>query len=164
MNSKIDSHDRSLDPPPHPRITVLMCTLDGSAFVREQFDSILTQSLKSSEIHVSDDGSADQTRDILAQIAHAHPEANVQISEGPQEGYSANFFSLLARCPTNVDFVALDGRSVGHRMPAKISFPGGDCVKGDCEGRTQRLFLRPQTILHIDRGHEGMALSNMLIY
>ncbi|MEP2027692.1 MAG: glycosyltransferase family 2 protein [Paracoccaceae bacterium] len=104
---KSDSHGLSPDPTPQPRVAVLMCTLDGSAYIRQQLGSIFTQSLRPSEILISDDGSTDQTRQILTQIAHAHPAARMRISEGPQRGYSANFFKLLTRVSNDVDFVAL---------------------------------------------------------
>lgn len=90
-----------------PRVAVLVCTLNGGAYVRDQLDSIVAQSLRPTRILISDDGSTDQTGDVLSRFQQAHGSAEVTLSSGPQKGYSANFFNLLAECPTDVEFVAL---------------------------------------------------------
>ena len=49
----------------NPLISVVMCTFNGSEFLKEQIDSLLNQTWKPIEIIISDDGSTDQTRSIL---------------------------------------------------------------------------------------------------
>jgi len=44
-----------------PDISVVLCTYNGEAFIQEQLESILAQSLPPNEIVISDDGSSDQT-------------------------------------------------------------------------------------------------------
>ena len=46
-------------------IAVLICTFNGSKFLRKQLDSIISQTYTSWEIFASDDGSTDDTLDIL---------------------------------------------------------------------------------------------------
>ncbi len=57
----------------NPLISVVLCTYNGADFLREQIDSILNQTWKPLEIIISDDGSTDQTKDILLSYKH-HPE------------------------------------------------------------------------------------------
>ena len=44
-----------------PDISVVLCTYNGEAFIQEQLESILTQSIPPDEIVISDDGSSDET-------------------------------------------------------------------------------------------------------
>ena len=54
----------------NPLISVVLCTYNGADFLKEQMDSLLTQTWKPIEIIVSDDGSTDNTRDILLSYKH----------------------------------------------------------------------------------------------
>ena len=47
------------------KVQVLMSTYNGERFLREQIESILNQSWKNLDILIRDDGSRDQTREIL---------------------------------------------------------------------------------------------------
>jgi glycosyltransferase involved in cell wall biosynthesis len=49
----------------YPAISVAMATYNGEKYLEEQLDSILSQTLKPSEIIVCDDQSTDGTREIL---------------------------------------------------------------------------------------------------
>jgi glycosyltransferase involved in cell wall biosynthesis len=97
----------SQKPSQPPDIAVLVCTYNGGAYIQDQLDSIVDQSLKPSDILISDDGSTDETLNVVSRFQRTCSEAQVSLSCGPQQGYSANFFNLLAKCPTDVEFVAL---------------------------------------------------------
>ena len=47
------------------KIAILMATYNGELFLNEQLDSIKKQTYKNWELWVSDDGSSDNTLDIL---------------------------------------------------------------------------------------------------
>jgi len=51
------------------RIAILMCTKNGAAFRRDQLESIADQSHTNWVLIVSDDGSTDETREILKTFA-----------------------------------------------------------------------------------------------
>jgi len=55
------------------KISVAMCTYNGERFLREQIDSIITQTLSVDEIIVCDDGSTDNTVKILGDYVKKHP-------------------------------------------------------------------------------------------
>lgn len=46
-------------------IAILMCTLDGETYIRDQLDSIQDQHYKEWTLYVSEDGSRDKTISIL---------------------------------------------------------------------------------------------------
>ncbi len=54
-------------------ISVALCTYNGEAFLQQQIDSILNQTLKVGEIIVCDDGSTDTTISILQKYSKNNP-------------------------------------------------------------------------------------------
>jgi glycosyltransferase involved in cell wall biosynthesis len=55
------------------KISVALCTFNGSTFIHEQINSILNQTLPINEIIVCDDGSTDDTMTILKQYEIEYP-------------------------------------------------------------------------------------------
>lgn len=88
-------------------ITVLLAAWQGAAFIREQMESILKQTVPDIRIMVSDDGSTDFTRDILEQYREDYPERILLNYRSPErkekdlaDGIPAaagNFFWLLSQ-------------------------------------------------------------------
>ena len=77
-----------------PRVAILMCTRDGAAHLPAQLASLAAQTHADWELWVSDDGSRDGTRDLLARFGQAHP---VRVVDGPRRGAAANFVHLATR-------------------------------------------------------------------
>ena len=48
-----------------PKVSVAMATYNGEKYVKEQIESLLNQTYKNLEIYVRDDGSKDNTINIL---------------------------------------------------------------------------------------------------
>lgn len=48
-----------------PLVSIIVCTYNGAAFLEEQLHSIFTQTYPNLEIIISDDGSTDNTKDII---------------------------------------------------------------------------------------------------
>lgn len=78
-------------------VAILMCTYNGESFLREQLDSIGRQSFRNWTLYVSDDSSADSTRDILNEYQHCWGRSRLRIFDGPCQGFAKNFISLLKR-------------------------------------------------------------------
>lgn len=109
------------------RVSVVMCTYNGARFLREQLDSLLAQTRKADEIIVQDDGSTDDTWEILTTYAAAHPEIRLYRNEG-ERGVNHNFFSAMRRA--GGDFIAISDQddiwepdklerqlhAIGHRL------------------------------------------------
>ncbi len=57
-----------------PRLAVLLSTFNGAAFLAEQLNSILRQTYENFILVVRDDGSTDDTNDILKKFSSEYPE------------------------------------------------------------------------------------------
>lgn len=76
-------------------VAVLICTYNGSKYLRKQLDSVVNQSHKSWEIFVSDDGSTDDTLAILKEYQDKIGEDKFHVQAGPGRGFAWNFLNLL---------------------------------------------------------------------
>lgn len=88
------------------RVAILLSTYNGAAFLREQLDSLIGQTYENWVIHASDDGSSDETLEILAAYQKELGTDRLVIWEGPRRGFSANFLSLLKRPTLDASFFA----------------------------------------------------------
>lgn len=107
MSTDLTAEQRANAQAPAERVTVLLATWNGAANLREQLDSLRTQTCRPSRLIVSDDGSTDRTVSILQDFAASEPGFPVQILEGPRKGGAQNFLFLLQSIPPDTDWVAL---------------------------------------------------------
>jgi len=77
-------------------IAILMATYNGERFIKEQLDSLVGQTSQDWTLYIHDDGSTDNTPQILQQYAESNPNIHVLEYES-QRGAMRNFFSLLQR-------------------------------------------------------------------
>jgi len=84
---------------------VLICTFNGGDYIAEQLRSILHQTPAPRNVWISDDGSEDQTRAIVNQIADAH-ETPIHWLEGPRRGVIANMLWALPKTQSPYVFLA----------------------------------------------------------
>lgn len=85
---------------------ILLAVYDGMPFLPEQLASFAAQTHRAWRLLASVDSGADGSEAALAAFAQAHPAQQVQIVEGPKQGFAPNFLSLLRRAP-DVPFIAL---------------------------------------------------------
>ena len=78
-------------------IEILMATHNGERFLREQIDSIRTQTDPDWRLTVSDDGSADGTEEILRAYAEREPERITRYVSGRRFGNPRDHFLHLIR-------------------------------------------------------------------
>lgn len=86
------------DPPKVPTVSVALATYNGAAHLEEQLGDLARQSLLPCELVVCDDGSSDQTLDIIQDFADsaAFP---VRLHRNPARvGYRQNFIQCAGRC------------------------------------------------------------------
>ena len=86
-----------------PQITILMATYNGARFLPAQLDSILAQSHANWRLIVSDDGSTDGTRDVVAD--YARKTGRIELIDGPRRGATANFLHLIMQAGSQ-DWIA----------------------------------------------------------
>ncbi len=96
--------------------TVVMATYNGAKYLAEQLGSLDEQTAPPARLIVSDDGSSDDTKEILARYAKK-AAFDVMIVDGPQQGYAENFWFAASLADTT--YVAwADQDDVWH--PQKI--------------------------------------------
>lgn len=86
------------------KIVVLMSTYNGEKYLREQIDSLLNQDLKPTKILIRDDGSNDDTVNILEDYASQY--SFIEYYCGKNIGPAKSFFELINKVD-NYDYYAL---------------------------------------------------------
>lgn len=89
-----------------PKVAILLCTYNGQHYLVEQLDSFAAQTHDNWEVWASDDGSTDQTLDILRSYQTAWESQKLSVKHGPQKGFVANFLSLVCRPGIDADYYA----------------------------------------------------------
>jgi glycosyltransferase involved in cell wall biosynthesis len=88
------------------KISVAMCTYNGEQFIKEQINSILNQTLKVDEIVVCDDGSNDNTIEILNQYSINNPTI-FKIHQNKKNLKSVkNFEKAICLCSGDIIFLS----------------------------------------------------------
>lgn len=88
------------------RVSILMCTYNGDRFIAEQLASLERQTHKNWTLAVSDDGSQDQTIEVLETFTGHWASGRVKILAGPGKGFASNFLALTAKEDINADYYA----------------------------------------------------------
>lgn len=81
---------------PQTTVHILMATYNGGRFLRQQLASIAEQTHTAWRLTVSDDGSSDETRQILHEFA-LNSAQTVTLVEGPRLGATRNFMRLIGQ-------------------------------------------------------------------
>lgn len=87
------------------KISIALCTYNGSKYLREQLDSLFNQSVKPNEIVVSDDVSTDETIEILREYINLDPDIQLIIIENDtRRGVFKNFPFVISKCKGDIIF------------------------------------------------------------
>lgn len=87
-----------------PTVSVVMATYNGALYIKEQLDSILSQHYPIEEIIIQDDGSKDDTVQIVKEYMTKYP--NIHLYQNEQnKGFNLNFITAFQRVKT--DFVCI---------------------------------------------------------
>jgi glycosyltransferase involved in cell wall biosynthesis len=87
------------------RVAILMGTKNGASFIADQLKSIADQTHANWSLFVSDDGSTDETKEIITRFAYGRPQT-VVVRNGPKNGVCANFLSLATDRSIDADYFA----------------------------------------------------------
>lgn len=89
-----------------PKVAILLCTYHGQHYLADQLESFAAQSHHNWEVWASDDGSQDDTHDILVSFRDKWGADQLSIHFGPAEGFAANFLSLTCHANIRADYYA----------------------------------------------------------
>jgi len=96
--------------PPHAsaeaKVAVLLCVYNGGRFLLPQLDSLRAQTVGRIDVWASDDGSSDGSASILLSAREHWQKGDFHILEGPHNGFSENFRSLIVNDDIDADYVA----------------------------------------------------------
>ncbi|MFM5068831.1 glycosyltransferase family 2 protein [Aeromonas veronii] len=120
------------------KISVCMATFNGERYIHEQLVSILSQLSVDDEIVISDDGSSDQTENIVKSFNDSRV---IFIANKYERGYTKNFEYALSHSSGDIIFLA-DQDDVWE--PNKVNtimlaLKGADFVVSDCKIVDQEL-------------------------
>jgi len=105
--------------PTEPLIAILICTYNGGRFLTEQLESLESQTHHNWVVYASDDGSGDETLEILRQYQAKWTSGKLEIRNGPEKGFCQNFLSLACDPQIKADYYAFcDQDDVW--LPAKL--------------------------------------------
>jgi glycosyltransferase involved in cell wall biosynthesis len=91
-----------------------MCTYNGARFLDEQLQSLAGQVYPVIHLHISDDGSTDDTLDILEHWRGRWTKGEFVVHQGPQKGFAENFRSLILRAPRDHHVAFCDQDDIWH--------------------------------------------------
>jgi glycosyltransferase involved in cell wall biosynthesis len=77
-----------------PKVIIIMSTYNGNRFIKQQLESLLNQTYPS-EIIIRDDGSSDNTRNILNDFANDHHNIHLYKDNTTHKGLRDSYFILL---------------------------------------------------------------------
>ena len=87
-------------------ISVAMCTYNGARYIQEQLKSILSQTRKVDEIVICDDGSKDETLDIIQHTAQSS-SVNIRLVQNKENlGFFRNFLQAISLCTGDIIFLS----------------------------------------------------------
>lgn len=130
-----------------PTVNILMCTHNGAEHLSPQLQSFLDQTHTDWRLWVSDDGSVDNTVEILKQFAEDHPDRNVEIFGGPRTGIGANFLSLFQRAQLDGSWVAFadqDDVWMSHKLQRAVEML--EAAPGDRKVYASRTLLTDHSL------------------
>ena len=103
-------------------VSVAMATFNGSRYIRQQLDSLAAQIHLPSELVISDDGSTDETLNLVREFSKKAPFPVFVYRNETRLGYRANFLHATTLCTS--DLIAFcDQDDIWDRRKIEICVP-----------------------------------------
>lgn len=125
----------SLSGPP-PAVSIVLPTYNRATFLRQAFDSIRSQTFIDWELTIVDDGSSDNTRELIPELAAACPQQILYIHQSNQGAAQARNAALPHARGSFISFFDSDDKWLPHHLQDCVSAlhrsPDVDWVYGAC--------------------------------
>ena len=111
-----------------PYVLILLGLYNGARFLPEQLASYEAQTLPDWGLIVSDDGSSDESAEMVRIFAARHPGHDVQLIDGPRRGFARNFLHLIRAARGVAPFVALSDQDdvwLPQKLERAVGLLGG---------------------------------------
>lgn len=107
----------------NPLVSILIITYNQAHFIRETIDSCLSQSYTNLEIVIADDGSSDETQDILSEYQKKHPsKIKLSLSQA-NRGITENSNLGLRLCTGKyIAFLGGDDLMMPDKIKKQVAF------------------------------------------
>ncbi|WP_108501981.1 glycosyltransferase [Paracoccus indicus] len=128
-------------------VVILLASYQGGDHIATQLESIAAQTHRSWSLIVSDDGSRDDTCRIVRDFADRMAPGQVQLVQGPAQGATANFLSLIDRTPEGamIAFCDQDDKWLPNKLEWAVDYLAGQDGPAHYAARTiiADMQLRP---------------------
>jgi glycosyltransferase involved in cell wall biosynthesis len=84
------------------KISIALATFNGERYLEDQINSILQQNLRPHELIVCDDGSTDNTIQLIKQLTHSSPFPVLIEQNKKRLGYGRNFLKAASLCTGSI--------------------------------------------------------------
>ncbi len=139
-------------------VSIVICTYNGSKYLSQQLDSIFAQTYPLHEVIVQDDGSTDDTWNIIEKYANKFPQMRIYRNKEKQ-GINANFLSAMQHATG--DYIAIaDQDDIWEHNKIEIQIKAiGDSLL--CSGHS-RPFSNDNSFTYFDNRHRNVSIFRML--
>lgn len=132
-------------------VSILLATCNGAPFVREQIESIRSQSVTDWTLVIRDDGSTDGTPDILRELAGSDSRIVIVNDAHGRLGAAGNFSMLATRALTGPPGPVLFADQDDVWFPAKIERTLATLRSAEAAQRAETPLLVHSDLTVIDR-------------
>jgi len=144
-------------------VVIFLCTYNGSLFLGDQLDSLEDQSHQNWKVIASDDGSTDQTLEILQEYQAKWPAGKLTIRSGPQKGFCQNFLSLACDPTIKSEYYAFcDQDDVW--LPEKLEIAVGNIVAKQEYHGTKSPYLYCGRTAYISSDKKPLGFSPLFVF
>lgn len=129
-------------------VTILMAAYNGEKYIGQQIESILGQTYEDWKLIVRDDGSSDETWDVVNRYALKYPDRIRLLPRGENSGSAANNFFMLMPMADGEYVMFSDGDDVW--LPEKIRVTLDKMHEIECKVSTDLPILVHTDLMVVD--------------
>ena len=146
-------------------VAVAMATYNGERYIREQLDSIVGQTIIPDQIVVCDDGSSDNTVDILLEYKKSNANIRWSIIINDQNlGYVKNFAKAISLCDEEIIILSdQDDIWKSNKVERTIDFfkdPRVLSLHGDIDIVDKNNIIIKKNAIGYERKKDNMKIDN----